>query len=109
MSDTRKPDWKGPVTGAVSAVVAGVSFALPDPWRRAAFLIGSAAFVGWGTNALAIRMLFDRFKVLGIPIPFTGVIPAKRQALIEAVARHLLASESAEHLAALPTEGAVAA
>lgn len=86
MSDTRKADWKGPVTGAVSAAIAGVSFALPEPWRRMVFLVGSAAFVGWGTNAVAIRMLFDRFKVLGIPIPFTGVIPAKRQALIGAIA-----------------------
>lgn len=85
MSDTRKPDWKGPITGVVSAALAGVSFALPEPWRRAVFLVGSAAFVGWGTNAVAIRMLFDRFKILGIPIPFTGVIPAKREALIAAI------------------------
>lgn len=86
MSDTRKADWKGPVTGAISAAVAGISFALPEPWRRAVFLVGSAAFVGWGTNAIAIRMLFDRIRILGIPIPFTGVIPAKRKALIGAIA-----------------------
>jgi uncharacterized membrane protein YheB (UPF0754 family) len=85
LSDTRKADWKGPVTGVVSAALAGISFALPEPWKRALFLVGSAAFVGWGTNAVAIRMLFDRFKFLGIPIPFTGVIPAKRESLIAAI------------------------
>lgn len=99
MSEPRKPDWKGPITGVVTAALAGVSFALPGEWRRVVFLIGSAAFVGWGTNAIAIRMLFDRIKILGIPIPFTGVIPAKREALVNTISKSV--SERLVHPGAL--------
>lgn len=85
MGELRKTDWKGPLTGAVTAVITGISFALPGEWRRMTFLVGSAGFVGWVTNAVAIRMLFDRIRVLGVPVPFTGVIPANREKLIAAI------------------------
>ncbi|NUN48538.1 MAG: DUF445 family protein [Candidatus Brocadiae bacterium] len=82
----RPRTWLSPATGLLAAALAGASFALPEPARRILFLAGAGGFVGWGTNALAIRMLFDRIRILGVPIPFTGVIPAKRAALTDAIA-----------------------
>lgn len=93
MIGPEKRDWKSPATGLVTAALAGVSFIVPGEAGRLLFLAGSAGFVGWGTNAVAIKMLFDRIRILGIPIPFTGVIPQKRRELIDSMSRSV-----AEHL-----------
>jgi len=68
------------------------------PWVLPPLL---GAFIGYLTNALAIRMLFrplKRWKILGIPIPLTpGIIPRRRSELAHnigaMVARELLTAE----------------
>jgi len=68
------------------------------PWVLPPLL---GAFIGYLTNALAIRMLFrplQRWRVLGIPIPLTpGIIPRRRSELAHnigtMVARELLTAE----------------
>ncbi|MFW5826577.1 MAG: DUF445 family protein [Alkalispirochaeta sp.] len=68
------------------------------PWILPPLL---GAFIGYLTNALAIRMLFRplrQWKILGIPIPLTpGIIPRRRSELAHnigvMVARELLTAE----------------
>ncbi len=56
------------------------------PWVLPPLL---GAVIGYVTNALAIRMLFRplrRWRLLGIPIPFTpGVIPRRREELANSI------------------------
>lgn len=87
MTDTRKRDWKSPVTGLIFAALTAASFAVPGEWGRLVFLTGAAGFIGWGTNAVAIKMLFDRIRILGIPVPFSGIVPLKRRELIDSMSR----------------------
>jgi uncharacterized membrane protein YheB (UPF0754 family) len=93
-----RPDWKSPATGLATLAVAGASFLVPGEAGRALFLAGCSGFVGWGTNAVAVKMLFDRIRILGIPVPFSGIIPMKRAELIasmsRSVAKHLVSPGS---------------
>ncbi|MBI4605900.1 MAG: hypothetical protein HY721_28380 [Planctomycetes bacterium] len=65
---------KGTFSNAVSAVVFGTGLVLPPGAVRDAFVsVGLFAFSGGITNALAVKMLFDRVPGLA----GSGVIPAR--------------------------------
>lgn len=75
------------MTGLAFAALTAASFAVPGEWGKMLFLMGAAGFVGWGTNAVAIKMLFDRIRILGVPVPFSGIVPLKRRELIDSMSR----------------------
>src|SRR5689334_4106869 len=98
-----KPKGNGPlvlgVTGGVCTVLtlAGAVFTHFWPaelWTQVWFAVSISALVGFGTNWIAIKMLFHpRVRVLGTQ----GVIPARRADLGRAVAatieEHLISAD----------------
>lgn len=73
---------KGRFTLFVTMGIAVTAFFFEGDTRSLIFTIGVTGVVGCGTNALAIRMLFDRIYLLPWrkkwPLPFSGVLEIKR-------------------------------
>jgi Protein of unknown function (DUF445) len=111
-----KPKGNGPLvlglTGGICTVltIAGAIFSHFWPtelWTQIWFAVSISALVGFGTNWIAIKMLFHpRVRVLGTQ----GVIPARRADLARAVAatieEHLISADRMHKL--LVETGAVA-
>ncbi len=68
------------MTGLFFAALTASSFAAPGQWGKLLFLTGAAGFIGWGTNAVAIKMLGGRLPALQIAflrclIAFLAILP----------------------------------
>jgi uncharacterized membrane protein YheB (UPF0754 family) len=88
-------DLKGPVVYGACTIAAVFGSILEIDGLKIA---GIAGVIGAGTNKVAIRMLFKRISIFGIHVPFSGVIPNKREqitdAIVDSVEKEILPSEA---------------
>lgn len=81
---------KGKITSIVALALAGIGLLLPGELRSLIFNMGVASWIGYGTNALAIRMLFDRMYLLPKwkkwPLPYSGILELEREKIATAIA-----------------------
>lgn len=73
---------KGRITLVITVLIMVVALFLSGDLRLFLFIVGTNAFVGYATNAVAIRMLFDYLYLLPWkkkwPMPCSGILEEKR-------------------------------
>lgn len=67
------------------------------PVLKVIMMISAAAFIGCGTNSIAITMLFEKWPNERWALPYTGIVPLNRDRIVDALAktvdRNLLSPE----------------
>ncbi len=67
------------------------------PALKVIMMISAAAFIGCGTNSIAITMLFEKWPNDRWALPYTGIVPLNRDRIVDALAktvdRNLLSPE----------------
>ncbi|NUM33476.1 MAG: DUF445 family protein [Candidatus Brocadiae bacterium] len=80
---------RGQITFLVTLSLMILGLILPGQMRKLIFAMGITGFVGYGTNVLAIRMLFDRIYLIPkwkkFPLPYSGILEIEREKIACAI------------------------